>query len=121
MMDLKLENLTGIFKRKKRKMYPYPEKIDPEVFMMVLKKVKGEEVPLADLLHAAWEVVGFCLHTGFKDEVKIVGAVELEHFEQEIAKLSTDPEVKGGVLTAIFIEVSLQLALKILNNYLKKD
>ena len=38
---------------------PYPQVFPQEAVMMLLDKIRGREVPLTDMIHGAWNVVGY--------------------------------------------------------------
>lgn len=68
---------------------PYPNEFPNDALMLLLDKVRGRDVPVADLLHAGWCVQGYAMGqfmgggpvvtgepAGWSDEQVLQGAIE---------------------------------------------
>jgi hypothetical protein len=95
---------------------PYPVELPTEGLMLLLDKVRGKDVPVADLVHVAWNVAGYGLNKFIPTE-KLVGAENVSEEEAILALIEAN-EMKQGLISGIVISVAIKLALKILANYI---
>lgn len=71
---------------------PYPNTFPQEGLLMMLDKIRGKEVSIPDLVHAAWNVAGYALSQSIGGGQVIAGEVEA------LSKLS-DEELLSSVLS----------------------
>lgn len=95
---------------------PYPTDFPTGALTMILDKLRGQPVPVADLVHGAWNVAGYALNQALPSE-GVVGAPfasDIEMIEYAIAEgAPTEGEngIAKGVIPWVLI---LKLVLKII-------
>ncbi len=107
-------------------MTEYPKSLPIGAVGLLLDKVKGKPVPIPDLVHGAWELVGYGLHISLP-EVLPVGATAGEELTEEEALVyvldhaQNDGVLKqAGPLAMFALSIALKLAVKFLKDELPK-
>ena len=95
---------------------PYPSELPTEGLVLLLDKVRGKDVPVAELVHVAWNAAGYGLDR-FLPVEKLVGAENISE-EEALQQMIAANESKQGVVSGIVISIVVKLALKILANYI---
>lgn len=103
-------------------MVPYPTEFPTGALTLVLDKLKGQPVLIADLVHAAWNVAGYALAQTLPVE-NVIGdktfASDIELIEYAIAE-GVPPSAEDGVVRGVIPWVLiLQLVLKLIANNVK--
>lgn len=71
---------------------PYPNTFPQEALLMILDKIRGKEVSIPDLVHGAWNVVGYGLSQS-------VGGGQIVAGEVEAFSKMSDEELVSSVLS----------------------
>ena len=99
----------------------YPEVMPTEALMLLLDKVRGKEVAVSELVHGAWNVLGYGLNQALPLPMTIGDDGSLPTDEQALLSLlgTENPNVVGfGILPGIAISIVIKLALKLLAQYI---
>lgn len=98
-------------------MQQLPDSLDFQAANILLETFKGNNTDVPEIVTAAWNVSGWCLHLGLplisKDNVML--EINDQDCMTEIEGLISDPEVseiKKGVLSTAAIMFLLKIALK---------
>jgi len=106
-------------------LYPLPSGFpSSESLTIILQKVTGQDVPLKDLIHACWEIVGCGANywQGKPEETPSFAAglsdsVAVEGLLAEVKRFEEDP--KSMVLSPILLSLVVKIAFDLLVKYLK--
>lgn len=94
----------------------YPDVLPAECFTLLLEKVQGKDVPVSELVNAAWNVAGFGLGKWFPTPNDSFGSVS-EEFALKAIIEQIESDNAQGVISGIIVGVVIKLALKILAEY----
>lgn len=101
-------------------MISYPVVMPTDALLLLLDKVRGKPVAVSELVHGAWNVLGYGLSQTLPLPEAIGNAGDITD-EQAILSLlgSEDESVVGiGILPAIAISIVFKLAIKLLAQYI---
>lgn len=97
---------------------PYPDQFPNEGLLLLLDKIRGKDVPLADLLHAGWCVQGYAMKQVMGGGPIVTGEPAGWTDEQvlQAALDSGKDEAKGvGLIPWVLVaRIALKLALNLL-------
>lgn len=100
-------------------MIAYPEIMPTEALMLLLDKVRGKPVAVSELVHGAWNVIGYGLNQSLPLPEAIGDAGEITDEQALLSLLGTEDEAVGfGILPAIAISMAIKLAIKLLAQYI---
>ena len=100
-------------------MIAYPEIMPTEALMLLLDKVRGKPVAVSELVHGAWNVIGYGLNQSLPLPESIGDAGEITDEQALLSLLGTEDEAVGfGILPAIAISMAIKLAIKLLSQYI---
>jgi len=105
-------------------MTAYPNTFPQEALLVMLDKVRGREVEVSRLVHAAWVVTGYGLGqtVGEKEELAVWGespeiSDEDAGYAIEAALTAVDethPEAKGSIAWVILLKVAAKILIKVI-------
>ena len=100
-------------------MIAYPQIMPTEALMLLLDKVRGKPVAVSELVHGAWNVIGYGLNQSLPLPEAIGDAGEITDEQALLSLLGTEDEAVGfGILPAIAISMAIKLAIKLLAQYI---
>ena len=101
-------------------MIAYPVVMPTDALMLLLDKVRGKPVAVSELVHGAWNVIGYGLNQSLPLPEAIGDAGEITDEQALLSLLGTEDEsvVGFGILPAIAISMAIKLAIKLLAQYI---
>ncbi len=107
-------------------MIDYPKSLPTDALMLMLDKVRGNPVSMAEAVQAAWNISGYGLSLALPTQLVVgdSGAISEETALEELIAYgkgaeSGEPHVVGiGVLPALALSMVVKLALKFLMEHL---
>jgi hypothetical protein len=105
---------------------PYPDSFPQEALMMMLDKIRGKDVSVPDLVHAAWNVTGYALAQSIGGGQVIAGEIEAlsklseEELLQSIINQNGEKSENSNVAAIGLVPwlMVAKIAIKILKDYL---
>jgi len=95
---------------------PYPNSFPQDALLLILDKIRGKDVSLPDLVHAAWNVLGYGLAQSIGGGQVVAGEIEAlaklsdEELLTSVLKQGGDQTVDGQNVAAIGIVPWLMVA-----------
>lgn len=100
-------------------MIAYPQVMPTDALMLLLDKVRGHPVDVSELVHGAWNVIGYGLNQSLPLPEAIGDAGEITDEQALLSLLGREDEAVGfGILPAIAISMAIKLAIKLLAQYI---
>lgn len=101
-------------------MIAYPVVMPTDALMLLLDKVRGKPVAVSELVHGAWNVIGYGLNQSLPLPEAIGDVPEITDEQALLSLLGTEDEfvVGFGILPAIAISMAIKLAIKLLAQYI---
>lgn len=104
-------------------MIEYPKAMPVDALMLLLDKVRGNPVTMAEVVQGAWNISGYGLGLALPLPSVIGAAGDLsdESALEELIKYSqqdTDQAIGAGILPAMALSIVIKLAIRLLSEYI---